>query len=234
MHSTQAALANGHYIQIENLGLHLLPEKAVYIEALGCLLVSDIHLGKSETFQAFGIPIPSATNQDSLSRLQLLCDRLNPEKLVILGDLFHSKQAMTVNVVDEWVTFVNSVNTDIHLIVGNHDRSLKDDLDQLLMTCHWEGVLMETLWLTHDPLPYLIEGAQVFNICGHIHPCLRLKTKLDDIRLPCFYLDESQCQLTLPSFGAFTGGYEISLHQNTTAYGIVESSIVPFEGKARR
>ncbi|MGB3491774.1 MAG: ligase-associated DNA damage response endonuclease PdeM [Elainellaceae cyanobacterium] len=234
MNLTQTELAAAHRLELDGTYLHLLPEKAIYVESLACLLVSDVHLGKAETFQAFGIPIPSATNRDSLSRLQTLCDRLNPKTLVILGDLFHAKEGLTSSVVKAWVDFVNAVSADIHLIVGNHDRSLLSDLDQLLIQCHWQGLSMGSLWLTHDPVPLPPDQGHTLNICGHIHPCLRLTTKLDDIRLPCFYLDNRQRQLTLPSFGAFTGGHNVSLHQDSVAYGIVDNTITPFTGKAKR
>ncbi|HEY9881138.1 MAG TPA: hypothetical protein V6D29_21945, partial [Leptolyngbyaceae cyanobacterium] len=52
--------------------LLLLPEKAVYIEAMRSLLVSDVHLGKSETFQRYGVPVSSQVNQVTLERLQRL------------------------------------------------------------------------------------------------------------------------------------------------------------------
>lgn len=230
MTSIQTALAASYRLQVDDIRLHLLPEKAVYAEDLNCLLVSDVHLGKSETFQTFGIPISSTTNHDSLGRLQQLCDRLTPDSLIILGDLFHSRQALTESVIDAWVTFVNQVETPIHLIVGNHDRALLDDLEQLLMKCHWGSLGLGPLWLSHDPSPLGLDAPYRLNLCGHVHPCLRLTTKLDDLRLPCFYLDKFQHQLTLPSFGAFTGGYEISLHPGTAAYAIAEGAIVPFEG----
>ena len=101
--------------------LRLLPEKAIYIEDLRSLLVSDVHLGKSETFQSRGIPIPNTLNQVTLDRLQTLCHDLEPETLFILGDLFHSKFALVDEVLDSWSDFLNTSLADVKLIVGNHD-----------------------------------------------------------------------------------------------------------------
>lgn len=207
--------------------LQLLPEKAIYIEQLKTLLVSDVHLGKSETFQSLGVPISNAVNQVTLNRLQTVCDRFELEYLFILGDLFHSKHALVDEVLVGWFDFLQAVNASVQLIVGNHDRALVSQLEQLSISCILDAIQIDNLMLSHEPTPQ----QNHLNICGHIHPCVRLKTKLDQLRLPCFYLEDSQNVLILPSFGEFTGGYEVPLTSGTTAYVVVETAIVPFVGK---
>jgi uncharacterized protein len=209
-------------ITVLGTALQLLPEKAIYIESLQMLLVSDVHLGKSETNQV---------NQDSLDRLQALCLKLQPKTLIILGDLFHSRFALVPEVMDQWLHFLNAiqlntVKVEVKLIVGNHDRSLTHRLNDLSIECCSDALQFDRLVLSHEPCPTL----KTLNICGHIHPCVRLKTKLDDLRLPCFHLERSNHLLVLPSFGAFTGGYEVSLKSDAIAYVIAENTIVPFEG----
>lgn len=203
--------------------LQLLPEKAVYVEAMRSLLVSDVHLGKSETFQRYGVPVSSQVNQATLDRLQRLCERVKPECLWILGDLFHSQEGLVDEVIEAWLTFLNQVQVRTYLILGNHDRPSADVLSQLSLECFTEAVVAEKLVLSHEPCE-----TQALNICGHLHPCLRLKTRLDDLRLPCFYWEPVHCRLTLPSFGEFTGGYEVSLANQAVAYGIAEDQIIPF------
>ena len=92
-------------ITVRGIQLRLLPQKAIYIEALRSLLVSDVHLGKAETFQIQGIPIPNTINQITLGRLQTLCHELEPEILFILGDLFHSKFALVDESLRQLVRF---------------------------------------------------------------------------------------------------------------------------------
>ena len=207
--------------------LRLLPEKAIYIEGLRSLLVSDVHLGKSETFQSWGIPIPNMINQETLDRLQTLCHTLEPETLFILGDLFHSKFALVNEVLEHWSDFLKRVKADVKLIVGNHDRGLIEALKPLSMQCFTNATQIDNLVLSHEPSPQ----HNCLNICGHVHPCVRIKTKLDNLRLPCFHLEKSQNRLTLPSFGEFTGGYEISLASDAIAYVVAENAIIPFEGR---
>ncbi|MEM9447795.1 MAG: ligase-associated DNA damage response endonuclease PdeM [Cyanobacteria bacterium P01_E01_bin.6] len=220
-------------LDVNGVQVQLLPQKAIFIDSIKSLLVSDVHLGKSETFQAFGVPIPKQVNHESLDRLKTLCLRLEPEHLFILGDLFHSPFALVEEVVDSWIQFVKAAHTDIHLIIGNHDRNLIDALENLLIHCYPSSVDIGGVRLSHEPEPFGTndqeQGHRRLNICGHIHPCIRLRTRLDDLRLPCFYLEEQANRLTLPSFGAFTGGFEVSLTLGTQAYAIAEETIIPFE-----
>jgi len=212
-------------LSLSGTELQLLPEKALYLESLQSLLVADVHLGKSETFQAAGIPISNQVNQDSLDRLQTLCLKLKPTSLIVLGDLFHSRFSLVTEVVDGWTRFLNAVPIDVKLIIGNHDRALANRLSALSIHCSTD-LQIDRLLLSHEPSPQ----PKTLNICGHIHPCVRIRTKLDNLRLPCFYLDQTQNMLVLPSFGAFTGGYEVKLKKGAIAYAIAEDSIIALKG----
>ena len=47
--------------------LDLLAQRAVWDPERRVLLVADLHLGKAEVFQAFGIPLPSDGDGDTLN-----------------------------------------------------------------------------------------------------------------------------------------------------------------------
>jgi len=205
--------------------LTLLPEKAAYLPALEALLVSDVHLGKSETFQHFGIPIPNQVNAATLERLQRACDRTQARHLFVLGDLFHAKAGLVEEVIDGWLRFLEATQLDAHLIVGNHDRGLVETLSQLSLTCHTHPVELAPWILSHEPLP----ATDGINVCGHIHPCVRIGGKGDRLRLPCFYWEPRLNRLTLPSFGEFTGGYDVAIVHNAVAYVIAEDAVIPFD-----
>jgi DNA ligase-associated metallophosphoesterase len=215
-----------HPLHLTGSELHLLPEKAIHLITHQSLLVSDVHLGKSETFQALGIPIPNTINQTTLDRLQALCTQYQTDHLWILGDLFHSRYALVDEVIDAWMKFTCSIQADVKLIIGNHDRALISTLQQLSIQCITDAIQLDHLVLSHEP--YSSEGC--FNICGHIHPCVRISSKADTVRLPCFYLDHVRQQLILPSFGEFTGGADLPLKPNSTAYVVVENAVIPFSG----
>ena len=69
--------------------LEFLPEKALWRPKGRELLIADLHLGKAEVFQAHGIPLPSDGDRGTLNPLLELCARVQPETLIILGDLVH-------------------------------------------------------------------------------------------------------------------------------------------------
>ncbi|MEM8542648.1 MAG: ligase-associated DNA damage response endonuclease PdeM [Cyanobacteria bacterium P01_H01_bin.119] len=214
-------------IDIQGITLQLLPQRAMYLPTDKILLVSDVHLGKSETFQAMGIPIANQVNQATLNRLRSLCQIWQPEQLFILGDLFHSKTGLVDEVIDDWLRFLNDVQLEAHLLLGNHDRPMTALIEQLSIHCWSRPVqLSQGLVLSHEPHAY--GGA--LNICGHIHPCVNLQTRLDRLRLPCFFYEGATNRLTLPAFGEFTGGYTVRLNRGCVAYAIAEDSIIAFEG----
>lgn len=213
-------------IEVSGVKLNLLSDKAIYLSHANSLLVSDVHLGKSETFQAAGIPVSNQVNQATLQRLQTLCQTFQPKTLFILGDLFHSKFALVDEVLDRWFQFLAATQVDVTLILGNHDRSLVSTLKQLSIECITTPIQVENVVLSHEPSPQ----PGCLNICGHVHPCVRLKSKLDNLRLPCFYLDHAQNMLILPSFGEFTGGYEMPLTRHSTAYVVAGDRVIAING----
>jgi len=223
--SVQALGCRMKHLQLGDTLIQLLPQRAVHMPQHRALLVSDVHLGKSETFQHFGIPVPSAVHQSDLNRLQALCDTLQPDSLWILGDLFHGLQGMTDAVIDSWLTFLDHSSVEAHLLIGNHDRALGATIEQLSLHCFGHPVALGDLLLSHEP--YTPATPQV-NVCGHVHPCVRLEGGGDCLRLPCFYWEPHHQRLTLPAFGEFTGGYTVALRQGSVAYTIAEDQVIAF------
>ncbi|MEM9090624.1 MAG: ligase-associated DNA damage response endonuclease PdeM [Cyanobacteria bacterium P01_F01_bin.53] len=222
-----ALLANE--IELFGLRLQLLDDKALYLPDEAALLVSDVHLGKAETFQSLGIPIASQVNEENVERLRSLITQTKPQKLFVLGDLFHSRKSLVPEVIVIWDTFLKSLSAEVCLIVGNHDRQLVSALPPMAMACRTEAVQLGPFLLSHEP-----EGQHgaTLNICGHIHPVVRLRSRTDSLRLPCFFVERDQKRLTLPSFGEFTGGYEVKLEGNDCAYVACEGEAVAFEARS--
>jgi len=209
--------------------LKLLEEKALYLPDVDALLVSDVHLGKAETFQSLGIPIASGINDENLARLRSLILQTQPKKLFILGDLFHSKQSLVPEVLISWDTFLKETSAEVCLIVGNHDRRLVSVLPPMAMRCEINPIALGPFLLSHEPE---VQHGTKLNICGHIHPVVKLRSPTDSLRLPCFFLERDQRRLTLPSFGEFTGGYEVNITDNNCAYVSCEGDVIPFEAQS--
>jgi metallophosphoesterase superfamily enzyme len=70
--------------------LLLLPQKAIYWRQQKALIAADVHLGKVGHFRKAGIAVPRDMEQSELGVLSDLIFEHKPEKLILLGDFFHS------------------------------------------------------------------------------------------------------------------------------------------------
>ena len=99
--------------------LELLPEKAIWWARKRTLILSDLHLGKAGHFRKSGLAAPGQINEDNLNRLTRLLQLHPSDRLLILGDLFHSTQNR------EWDDFaawrMQYPELTVQLVAGNHD-----------------------------------------------------------------------------------------------------------------
>lgn len=177
-----------------------LGERALYWEERATLILSDLHLGKAGDFQAAGIPVPSSIHFEDLARLERLVQALAPARVLILGDFVHSNELMHLDLAERFVGM--RAGAEWILALGNHDRRTASRLsiwqfDQIVSEVVSDGILF-----SHH-------GAEVgFCVQGHVHPVVRVGRRRERLRLPCFSFGPQR--LLLPSFGEFTGGFEIS------------------------
>jgi DNA ligase-associated metallophosphoesterase len=180
--------------------LELLGARAVWDPQRQLLLVADLHLGKAETFQLHGIPLPSDGDAETLNALLTLAHRWQPQQLIVLGDLIHSRLGLTAELRQKLAALPALLGCPLRLIGGNHERgSWIEDLPQE------PAQALGPWWLSHEPDPQ----NDRLNLCGHLHPALRLGHRSDRLRLPCFSYSKTQERLALPAFGALTGGMEL-------------------------
>ena len=220
----------GHRVDLLQGEQLVLLERALYVPKYHALLLSDVHLGKAETFQMAGIPVAQQVNGETLKRLRVHCDKIHPQQIFVLGDLFHSRQGMVAEVEAAWSKFLEEMDTKVTLIVGNHDRAALRPVFNMNYSPH--PIPLGKLLLSHEPVSLDYRPKDYMNICGHTHPVVQLKSTTDSLRLPCFY-HEHQCQrLTLPSFGSFTGGHEVAIGKGRTAYLAVEGCLIVLDSPA--
>lgn len=178
-----------------------LPEHALWWPRRSTLMVADAHIGKAATFRRAGVPVPRGTTTSTLSRLDSLCSRLGPQRIVFLGDLLHAREGRdpeTLRRLAEWRASHDAV--DVVLVRGNHDRGAGDPPDDARIRCHDEPLAEPPFELRHHPA----EVAGGFVIAGHIHPCARMRgVGRQHDRLPCFWIAGGL--VVLPAFGDFTG-----------------------------
>jgi DNA ligase-associated metallophosphoesterase len=195
-----------------------LSEKAVHWPKRRTLMVADLHWGKAEIFQKAGIPVSSAILNEDLQKLKGLVDRLNIERLILLGDLMHGREGLTADVRETVTRWRQSIACDILFIKGNHDKGLK-------LPAAW-GMQMvtepfedECFLFSHHPE----SRPATFTFCGHLHPVIHVGSRKDRLRLPCFWIQADTC--ILPSFGTFTGGSPIHPGRRDSILAIAEQSV---------
>lgn len=207
-------------IDLNGYRVLLLPQKAMYFVKERILLLSDLHMGKINHFRRSGIPVPIKANDTNTETLIDLLNALRPERVIFLGDLFHSHYNDEWEVMGQVIRHFESISFE--LVLGNHDI-----MSEHQYTRHGikvaDQLFIGSIVLTHEPLQVITEG--VFNLAGHIHPGARLYGKgRQAVTLPCFYFGE-QLGL-LPAFGAFTGLAAIKPKKEDQVYVIVEGKIL--------
>ena len=180
--------------------LEMLPSRTLFLPKTKELLICDIHLGKAEYFQQNGIPLTNNSDENNLARIKKIVKKYNPEKLVILGDLFHSKYAIDKNLQKKVEDLPELLKTKVELVLGNHDQGCDIKNLKILNIRKTKNIIF-----SHEPVNS--ENNKTLNICGHYHPKLYLKNKGDKLSFRCFAMDMKKNTLYMPAFGDLTGGY---------------------------
>ena len=205
--------------------LQLWPQKAAFDPALGLLLVAAAHLGKAVSFRRLGVPVPEATTDEALARLDGLVAATGARGIVFLGDLLHSARshaAGTMAALRAWRG--RHAALSLTLVRGNHDQHAGDppaDLDVEVV----DGPLRRGPWLlVHAPDEAPPAAAGSYALAGHVHPCVVLGGRGGDrLRLPCFHFGAAVG--VLPAFGPFTGMHALPAGPAVQRYAIAGHSV---------
>lgn len=162
------------------------------------MLVSDVHIGKGDTFRRFGLPMPDADLAADLQRLTHIVHSHRATRLLVLGDWVHAAAGLNDTVVAMVAAWRNALDAEVELVPGNHDKHAPPEVWRMRVRPdgHTEGAFR----FAHVPGAH----AGAYTWAGHLHPAvLSGRRRLTD-RFPCFWLGERVG--VLPAFGAFTGG----------------------------
>lgn len=199
---------------------HLSAEKAMYWENTKTLLLADMHLSKETHFRKHGIAVPDGITKHNFQRLTTLVEIFSPEKIIVIGDLFHSTENASLALFKQWKATFSKI--PFQLISGNHDILETSLYDALEIELLGETFLQNGISLTHHP-PKLHDDSYI--ICGHIHPAIRLSGKAkQSLRLPCFWFGNAYA--VMPAFGGFTGMKTIQAEKSDIVFAVAENEII--------
>jgi hypothetical protein len=186
-------------LRVAGVDLHLMPEGVLWWAAEHTLVVADLHLEKSSSFARRGALLPPYDTAATLRLLGRAIDRLDPARVVSLGDAFHDRFGPDRLGEDDRAAIERLQHgRDWIWIAGNHDPVLSRPMG---------GVVTDTwccggLTFRHEPArdPDAAHG----EIAGHLHPSALVALPAKAVRRRCFAGDGAR--LILPAFGVLTGG----------------------------
>lgn len=197
------------------------PYGTAYWKERAMLLIADVHLGKTMHFRKNGMAVPLRSLHKAFEKMEVLLEQFQPKTLCFLGDLFHSHKNTEYDLFREWIEELRPAS--MILVTGNHDiipETLLKDLG--LELCN--HLTLDNILLTHEPE----ETPGRFNICGHLHPGIRLKGPgKQSLKLPCFY--QKPQQLILPAFGEFTGNYLLRPRKKDRVFAVTPEEVILLE-----
>ncbi len=169
---------------------------SLYLPQRNCLVVSDLHLGKSERHARLGGSLfPPFEAHETLDRLEQDLEDTKAKWLVFLGDSFDDDEA------------VNNLHPKIHYriqdlvsglrcfwIAGNHDDQPIPFTGKFTHELNWPP-------LSFRHMATLTGHGE---ISGHYHPKASVSAKGRRISRPCFLVDRNR--IIMPAYGAYTGG----------------------------
>lgn len=208
--------------QLKNQHLWISPDRALFWEEQKALIVSDLHFGKTGHFRKAGIAVPPAVFIEDLQRLFNQVQYFQPSTLIVVGDLFHSKQNKELEMFRKWRD--DLPNVKLQLIKGNHDIIQDNWYEAATIEVQEESLTIGEFCFRHD-LETGEPGKDTYLFSGHIHPGIVINgLGKQSLRFPCFYFTKEYC--VLPAFSHFTGVYIIDPKPGEEVFAIVNNSIM--------
>ncbi|WP_424964675.1 ligase-associated DNA damage response endonuclease PdeM [Dinoroseobacter sp. S375] len=179
--------------------LRALPSGALWWPERQVLVVSDLHLGKSERIaRRNGALLPPYETTETLSRLEADLAATKPDEVICLGDSFDdpaASRALPAPLRDR-IALAQSGRRWIW-VEGNHDPGPLDLVGQ--QATEWHNGPLRFRHIAEDGTPSPGE------VSGHYHPKCSLQLRGGRrVSRACFLLDATR--LILPAYGAYTGG----------------------------
>lgn len=209
---------------LEEQHFWLSPERVLFWEEEKMLIVADLHFGKTGHFRKNGIAVPQSVYQQDLQRLFHQISFFKPEKVLIVGDFFHSLQNREMDFFLKWRNDLQSL--PFILVQGNHDILRKEWYQEAAIDLVEQYQLHSFLFI-HDEAD-LKDNDDLFVFSGHLHPgCIIRGTGKQSLRFPCFYFTDRNC--ILPAFSHFSGLAIVEPKKKDHVFAIVNQSIIKIQ-----
>lgn len=210
------------------------PHRSLFWEEQRSLILSDLHFGKTGHFRKAGIAVPQSVYREDLLRLLSLIQYFQPQQLLVVGDLFHSRENKELDLFLKWRN--DFPHLDIHLVQGNHDILHDRWYAQAGIGLSKDILSLGPFSFVHDIAGVEVETAAAreggdinpYYFSGHLHPGIRISGMgKQSVQLPCFYFGEEYA--VLPAFGRFTGTVSIAPSPGDNVFSILPAGILQIQ-----
>jgi uncharacterized protein len=223
--------------RIREQQLWLSPDRCIYWEEERSLIVSDLHFGKTGHFRKAGIAVPQSVYREDLLRLLCQIQYFKPRQLLVVGDLFHSRENKELALFLKWREDFSDLG--IQLIQGNHDILHDSWYEKAGIDLSREVLSIGPFSFVHD-IEDIAGGNNVpdgpgardvpdvpgeprkagYYFSGHIHPGIRIRGMgKQSLQFPCFYFGSEYA--VLPAFGRWTGTVSIAPAPEDNVFAIL-------------
>ncbi|MGQ4275147.1 ligase-associated DNA damage response endonuclease PdeM [Terrihabitans sp. B22-R8] len=188
-------------LDIAGTTFNVLPEGGLWHADERTLIVADLHLEKGSAFAQRGRGfLPPYDTAATLAMLGKLMSRLQPKRVVALGDSFHDSRAGERIRGEDVATLCGlQVGRDWLWIAGNHDPEPPSCAQGEWLT----EMRLSNVTLRHEPAVGAADG----EIAGHLHPVAKIRVRGSSVRRRCVATDGRRA--ILPAFGVYAGGLNV-------------------------
>jgi uncharacterized protein len=204
--------------RLKNQQLWLSPDRCIFWEEARSLIVSDLHFGKTGHFRKAGIAVPQSVYREDLLRLLCQIQYFQPSQLLVVGDLFHSRENKELELFLKWRE--DFPDLDISLIQGNHDVLHESWYQRAAIRLSPGTLAHGPFGFVHDITEIGAKSTPAYFFSGHIHPGIRIQGMgKQSLQFPCFYFGAHYA--VLPAFGKFTGTVSIDPPDGSHVFAIL-------------
>lgn len=190
----------------------------LFIEKYRMLVIADMHIGYEESLIEQGIHLPFSQYRKMKRMLSELINNLEPETVVLLGDVKHEFGTATRQ---EWtevmdlLDFLKKYVKKVLVVRGNHDNFLIPILKKKNVPLYDPSYEINDILFIHGHKEIsLNDVTQKIIIMGHEHPAIILRDELGiKHKFKCFLHGKINGKeiIVLPSFSPLMPGTEVNI-----------------------
>jgi len=150
----------------------------LFHEPTETVILGDTHIGEEEALNDQGIFVPKFAFNDLYKRTQKALDKLNPERIIVNGDIKHNFGYINDDEWDNVITYIELLSQygSIDIIQGNHDVLLEPIMDQADLTVE-TAITLDDTFICHGHeqvhADWFDDASTI--VLGHEHPSVTLR-----------------------------------------------------------